>query len=674
MPRKAALFTHSYLFTVVLLMVLLLPVAVVICGVSDLFSSHFLDSLLAPDFSLLTLIHDRPLLSISTLLILASIFLFPHLRAYLSLSPPSPRLSPHDVHVATEALRGLNTATSRCDGGIGRLAVNITASCDGLAHSLASITERASEAMREACLLVKRAHSSRDKRLEWQLEELDAHKATLEGIERQLCVDDLDFDTVGDSLITATKTLHEWNTLPSLSTMLRGRDVCIASTVAEITYVQLGVDAARSIVSHTEWMMQNEENKVIVACRDAAGDVVRTVSPADVDVRVCGECGGWDVVGTHVEGGTLTVNVAPSKEASLAATLHVWISSTRIEILLQVRLRGNAARGMLQCHVIVISLYVSVFQASSSIDGAPVRYIPLRGGPDIAGRGHMGLAISPDGAVVVVSNPQTHKIYVYSTLDGALLNQFGARGRGPGQLCLPRKLCFSPRSRNILVADYFNKRVQVLVHSLRFIQALHSSLFMRDHLRDARLCLSPQEFTLAGVHVRTIGASVINGSAWAIAASADMIAVGSNCQENQVALFDVTTGELVLAFGPHGEADGQLSDTVGLRFTPDGGHLLITSGTCLSLFTRTGVFVRRIGVGTLNGAHDVDFAPNGDILAADGWAHRVCVFSRDGSTLLRQFSGLGDDLGELKVPTALALHRSELYVLEYGSDRVQVFN
>lgn len=186
-----------------------------------------------------------------------------------------------------------------------------------------------------------------------------------------------------------------------------------------------------------------------------------------------------------------------------------------------------------------------------------------------------------------------------------------------------------------------------------------------------------QEMTLAGTHVRTIGARVIETNVFGVAASADMIVVTTGRGTKRVWVFDFASGDLIRSFGEKGEAKGQLLAPRGVRFTPDGGHIIIAEesedNNRLSEFTLTGAFVRCVGVGTLNGPYDVDFAPNGDILVADSRNSRVCVFSPDGSTLLRAFGAEGDAAGQFKSPRGLAVHESQLYVIEQNNSRLQVF-
>ncbi len=84
--------------------------------------------------------------------------------------------------------------------------------------------------------------------------------------------------------------------------------------------------------------------------------------------------------------------------------------------------------------------------------------------------------------------------------------------------------------------------------------------------------------------------------------------------------------------------------------------------------------MKHIGAGLVADGHkDVQFAPNGELLVADHSNHRVCVFSTDGNALLRTWGRFGTADGEFKYPTALALADSKLFVLDFGSARVQVF-
>lgn len=214
---------------------------------------------------------------------------------------------------------------------------------------------------------------------------------------------------------------------------------------------------------------------------------------------------------------------------------------------------------------------------------------------------------------------------------------------------------------------------------------------MRALLSDSFCTVLPrngsQEITLSGSHVRTIGGKGwfkkgLDGEAHGIAANNDVLVVTTTGTRG-VWVFDLTSGKLVRSFGEKGGEEGQLDHPDGVRFTPDGGHILIAEGSSrpargrLSLFSLNGDFVRCMRAWALEGPADIDFAPSGDILVVDSYRHHICVLSPEGSTLLRWFGHWGTASaprdGDFQSPVALAMHRGQLYVLDGNSARVQVF-
>ena len=277
------------------------------------------------------------------------------------------------------------------------------------------------------------------------------------------------------------------------------------------------------------------------------------------------------------------------------------------------------------------------------ITGKFVRRIALQASADW----NNGFAISPDGANMVVSHGN-HTLSVYSLPGGEHIRTFGNEGAGEGQFNWPAKVCFSAEG-SILVAESLNRRVQ--------------------------------EMTLSGDHVRFIGVGVIDDNIWGIAANAELIVVGKyDCtSNNRIMMFDAVAGAFFRAFGDYGDAPGQLMyNCNGIRFAPDSRHIIVAESnddgnSRLSVFTLAGEFVRCIGEDVLKDAADAEFADNGDVIVCDSSNHRICVYSGDGSTLLRQWGDEGDADGKFRYPVALAMCGGQLYVLIEGSKRVQVF-
>ena len=265
--------------------------------------------------------------------------------------------------------------------------------------------------------------------------------------------------------------------------------------------------------------------------------------------------------------------------------------------------------------------------------------------PVVAGYKY-GLAVSPDELVIVVGLSYTGTLSVYSLPGGQLVRTFGGPGSGPLQFSYMRRLCFVTNDA-FLVADTLNRRLQ--------------------------------EVTVGGELMRIIGERAFNeGNPFAAVFRDGVIVVGCGGEAcPRVVLFDYSSGAVTSWFGEVGILPGQLSNwCTGIRFTPDGGHLVIAESQAkrVSVFTTAGVFVKCVGVGTLeDGLNDVVMTSSGEFVVADAEHNRVCVFSPDGLELVRSWGSFGPGDGEFDDPTALALVGEHLYVLDCESERVQVF-
>jgi hypothetical protein len=266
---------------------------------------------------------------------------------------------------------------------------------------------------------------------------------------------------------------------------------------------------------------------------------------------------------------------------------------------------------------------------------------------NITGGSKLGLVVSPNGRYMAVSYYHEDKLRVYRVeADGAatLLHTVGTTaGANPKQFNNPVKMCSAPAG-NLLVCEYGNDRVQELTG-----------------LGEAE----PQ-------HVRFIPIKY----AWAIALHGDVLAVGTDI--GTIELLSYASGALIRSISVIGSGPDRMGDRcAGLRFTPDGRFVVAAEqdNKRLSMFRASdGGFAKHIGAGVLaNGNKDVQFAQNGELLVADFYNHRVCVLNADGDTLLRTWGTHGSADGQFKLPTALALVDSKLFVLDFNSARVQVF-
>lgn len=178
--------------------------------------------------------------------------------------------------------------------------------------------------------------------------------------------------------------------------------------------------------------------------------------------------------------------------------------------------------------------------------------------------------------------------------------------------------------------------------------------------------------------MREIGVGLIDGKVCGVAANADIIVAGTNGITRQICVFNAVTGDYITSFGEKGRMPGQLENSLGLRITPDGQRLLIAEyfNDRVSVWSVQGAFHYCFGVGVLKSPYDVEIAPNGDFLVADGGNHRICVFGGVGGRLLRTFGGRGVAPGKFQLPHSLAMRCGQLYILDDSQNsatRVQVF-
>jgi hypothetical protein len=328
-------------------------------------------------------------------------------------------------------------------------------------------------------------------------------------------------------------------------------------------------------------------------------------------------------LGVFVSGGTATVSVGTSGSFDCVYTVDEGVREVDIRITV--------------CGVLVWAGVVRVCE----ITGHHLQSY------DIAAEGRMfGCVVTPNGRYMAVSFYFDHKLHVYRLEDDgttSLQHAVGATaGDGPMQFNYPGRMCLIPAG-NLLVCEYGNDRVQELTG-----------------LGEAE----PQ-------HVRFI----LIAGAWSIALHGETLAVGTN---GAIELLSYASGVLICSIGSRGSGPGQIGYRCeGLRFTPD-GQLIVSAeqgNKRLSMFrVSDGSFVKHIGADVVaDGWKDVQFAPSGELLAADCNNHRVCVFSADGDTLLRTWGTSGSADGQFKYPTALALVDSKLFVLDCDGGRVQVF-
>jgi DNA-binding beta-propeller fold protein YncE len=219
-----------------------------------------------------------------------------------------------------------------------------------------------------------------------------------------------------------------------------------------------------------------------------------------------------------------------------------------------------------------------------------------------------GVAVSRDGSTLLVSHTGggSHAIHEFRVADGSRLRVIGGAGDGPLQFKDPRQV-WGASDDHVFVAEYGNKRVQVLTPRLDF-----------------------HAFVGVGQLVGPVG----------VCADDDIIMV-SELGAHRISVFKRRDGALLRRFGSQGSGDGQLDVPRGLCFMPGHRHVAVADqyNNRVSVFSVEGEFVRHVGVGKLRYPYGVACSAFDELVVADSYANkRVVVFSASGE-LLKTMAG-----------------------------------
>ncbi|MFV1981267.1 MAG: 6-bladed beta-propeller [Rhodothermia bacterium] len=259
------------------------------------------------------------------------------------------------------------------------------------------------------------------------------------------------------------------------------------------------------------------------------------------------------------------------------------------------------------------------------------------------------------GDEVFVSDAGNNRIQVYS-LDGDFLRAFGSEGDGPGELGRPMHLGRS--GQTLLVPEYINDRIQL--------------------------------FTLAGEALSTIGFSGSGPGEFDAPTSATVDSAGriwvADFYNQRVQVLG-PDGNFIRQFGITGEDGpdpGQFTYPTAVSIFPDGGFVVGDAyNHRIQTFDADGTFSWMLpddmnwadtAAGHFNVATSVQVSPTSDIVVADFYNHRVQVISREGEFLF-SFGSKGTGDGQFDRPIDAAFDgEGNLYVVDFGNDRVQKFN
>ena len=187
---------------------------------------------------------------------------------------------------------------------------------------------------------------------------------------------------------------------------------------------------------------------------------------------------------------------------------------------------------------------------------------------------------------------------------------------------------------------------------------------------------------------KAIGAGILDAPL-GVAVSVDDILYVMDTGHHKVAVIDAKTGKVLRRMGGKGTGDGQLMECEGIAVHPTTSQVYVAdhNNHRVMVFDSKGAFVRSFGSegsesGQFNHPTGLAFSTGTGLLyICDTHNHRVCVYDSDGKWVRAVGAKGGDVESELSEPSHVAVCQSPLdnsqdrvYVTDYGSDRVQVYD
>jgi tripartite motif-containing protein 71 len=256
-------------------------------------------------------------------------------------------------------------------------------------------------------------------------------------------------------------------------------------------------------------------------------------------------------------------------------------------------------------------------------------------------KGPSAIAVDPSGNVYI-ADTNNDRILKFSPT-GVLLKSQGGFGWDGGQFNRPTGLGLD-RGLNLYVADSQNKRAQLFDLNLNFVSAIQP----------------PETLDFHGLGATYDVAVSSSGELYISDTWNDWILQTDN--------FYAFKGKI----GSFEAGEGRLTDPLGLATDSRGNLYSADSGNKrIAVFDPFGNFQRSLGEGLLSKPSDVA-AAGGEIMVCDQELSQVFCFDQQGK-LVWQSGSKGDQIGQFREPSSLAVYENRLYVVEKGNNRVQIF-
>lgn len=136
-------------------------------------------------------------------------------------------------------------------------------------------------------------------------------------------------------------------------------------------------------------------------------------------------------------------------------------------------------------------------------------------------------------------------------------------------------------------------------------------------------------------------------------------------------------GMFIRQFGGRGREAGRTQRPTGVAVNPTNDNILIADYDCkwISVFDRTGRYIRRFGQGRLLGPKGLAVDHHGRIVVVDNKQSAIFVYSSSDYKLIRRFGTRGSRPHQLAGPHYVALGlEGELFITDFHHHCVKVYD
>lgn len=297
------------------------------------------------------------------------------------------------------------------------------------------------------------------------------------------------------------------------------------------------------------------------------------------------------------------------------------------------------------CSLIFTTQLLQVSDAKDPMPALVAIYLTEFGRAPIDGKSlsrPQGLSIDLDGNLYIADTGNNRVLKVDQ--EGKLLRQVGGFGWGKEQFDSPVDV-WAENNLDVLIADYNNRRIERYDKDLNYISSLYN-----DETAPATA-----QFTFP-VAVALSGHGEV------------LLADGEFHRLVRMNSF----GKLLGSFGDYDAGDGALAAPVKILVSPrDEIFVADSSRASILKYDYFGNFVTHLGEGVLRSPTGLALWED-VLLVADGGAHQIIGFGRDGERL-GAWGEAGEKVGQFSSSLGVKVFRNRAFVLDGGNNRVQIF-